>query len=126
MLRTATAAALAIALILAIGAGATAAEQPWKLKAAALGEYAKLATPEKQIAEKWLSKLPDKPYRESFRQLVMGLVLWSAKEPIAFLDYEFVKLFETKGKVVDIYTFQAGEAKMETEIYSPPVIPGDL
>lgn len=126
MLKTATAAALTIALILAIVAGASAAEQAWKLKATALGEYAKLSTPEKQIAEKWLSKLPDKPYRESFRQLVMGLVLWSAKEPITFLDYEFVKLFETKGKVVDIYTFQAGEARMETEIYSPPVIPGDL
>ncbi len=126
MLKTATAAALTIALILAIVAGASAAEQAWKLKATALGEYAKLSTPEKQIAEKWLSKLPDKPYRESFRQLVMGLVLWSAKEPITFLDYEFVKLFETKGKAVDIYTFQAGEARMETEIYSPPVIPGDL
>ncbi len=126
MLKTATAAALAIVLILAVGAGISAAEQAWKLKAAALGEYAKLTTPEKQIAEKWLSKLPDKPYRESFRQLVMGLVLWSAKEPITFLDYEFVKLFETKGKVVDIYTFQAGDAKMALDIYSPPVIPGDL
>lgn len=126
MLKTATAAALAIVLILAVGAGISAAEQAWKLKAVALGEYAKLTTPEKQIAEKWLSKLPDKPYRESFRQLVMGLVLWSAKEPITFLDYEFVKLFETKGKVVDIYTFQAGDAKMALDIYSPPVIPGDL
>ena len=126
MLKTATAAALAIALILAIGAGSSAAEQAWKLKASALGEYQKLSTPERQIAEKWLSKLPDKPYRESFRQLVMGLVLWSAKEPIAFLDYEFVKLFETRGKLVDIYTFQAGEAKMALDIYSPPVIPGDL
>ncbi|OQB47493.1 MAG: hypothetical protein BWY00_01279 [Firmicutes bacterium ADurb.Bin153] len=115
---------LATVVVLAVASSAFAAD--WKLTQASAAEYSKLTVPEKEIAEKWLATLPDKAYRESFRQLVMGLVLWSYKEPISFLDYEFVKLFETKGVKVDIYTFTAGDAKMALEIYSPPVIPGDL
>jgi len=115
---------LAMAIVLAIASSAYAAD--WKLNQSSAAEYAKLTTPEKEIAEKWLATLPDKAYRESYRQLVMGLVLWSHKEPIVFLDYEFVKLFETKGVKVDLYTFTAGDAKMALEIYSPPVIPGYL
>ncbi len=116
--------ALILALILSFEGYSQASD--WKLTETSLAEYKKLSTPEKEIATKWLSTLPDKEYKESFSQLVMGLVLWSYKEPIIFLDYEFVKLFQTKGKIVDIYTFQAGEARASLEIYQPPIIPGDL
>lgn len=98
----------------------------WKLNEASLAEYKKLSTPEKEIASAWLSTLPDKEYMESFKQLVMGLALWSYKEPTVFLDYQFVKLFQTQGRTVDIYTFQAGDAIVSLEIYQPPIIPGDL
>lgn len=116
--------ALIIVLFLSFGTCSWASD--WKLADASLAEYANLNTPEKDAAAKWLSSLPDAQYKESFRQLVMGLVLWSYREPVIFLDYEFVKLFQAVGKVVDIYTFSAGDAKVALEIYQPPIIPGDL
>lgn len=116
--------ALVLALILSFEGYSQASD--WKLSEASMAEYKQLSTPEKEIAEKWLSTLPDKEYKEGFSQLVKGLTLWAYKEQIIFLDYEFVKLFQTKGKVVDIYTFQAGEAKASLEIYQPPILPGDL
>ncbi|HOA14744.1 MAG TPA: hypothetical protein PLT03_01150 [Bacillota bacterium] len=125
MKRTTVILVIAIALSLSLAAiPAEAAD--WKLTDASAAEYKKLATPEKEIAEKWLATLPASAYKESFTQLVMGLVVWVSREPISFLDYEFVKLFKTTGEKVDIYTFKAGDAKMVTDIYSPPVIPGDL
>lgn len=125
MRRTAVILAIAIALSLALAA-LPAAAADWKLTDASAAEYKKLATPEKEIAEKWLATLPAATYKESFTQLVMGLVVWVNRDPISFLDYEFVKLFKTTGEKVDIYTFKAGQAKMATDIYSPPIIPGDL
>lgn len=118
------AATLAVALVLACASGAMAAS--WKLRASSALEYGKLETTEKANAEKWLGTLPDASYRESFRQLIMGLVIWVSREPEAFIDYEFMKLFEEPGERLDIYTFKAGEAMMVTGIYSPPVLPGDL
>jgi hypothetical protein len=98
----------------------------WKLTGEMATEYKRIDTTEKAIVEKWLITLPDRDYKESFRQLLMGLVLWSYREPTVFLDYEFLKLFETTGKVVNLYAFAAGDAGISLDIYSPPVIPGDL
>lgn len=112
--------ALVVALVIYSAGKKQEQNAGWKLNKKSADAYAGLDTPEKQLAESWLANLPEGPSRAEFTQLVRGLAIWVNDYPATFVDFEFEKLFSSKGKAEGPFMLKAADASISIGRYTPP------
>lgn len=112
--------ALVVALVIFSAGKKQEKTAGWKLNKKSADAYAELDTPEKHLAENWLANLPEGASRSEFTQLVRGLALWVNDYPATFVDFEFEKLFSSKGNVEGPFMLKAADASISIGRYTPP------